>query len=116
METNKKKFMMVFFGNEDLTSPNTQERMQKWGQWFQELGQSGRLAGGEALTPNPGKRIIGKNKQVKDGPFAESKEIISGFGIILAENLEEAIEIAKGCPVYDIDGSLEVREVMDTGN
>ena len=47
-----------------------------------------------------------------DGPFAESKDVIGGFSIIEARDLEQAAQIASGCPVLDIGGSVEVRPVM----
>ena len=47
-----------------------------------------------------------------DGPFAESKEAIAGFFIIQANNLEEAVEIAKGCPGLDYGQTVEVRPLI----
>jgi len=51
-------------------------------------------------------------KQITDGPYAESKEIVGGYLGIKANDLDEAIEIAKGCPIFDYDGSTEVREIL----
>jgi hypothetical protein len=54
---------------------------------------------------------LGSNQQISDGPFAEAKEIDGGYLAIKAADLIEAIEVAKGCPIFDNDGITEVREV-----
>lgn len=49
---------------------------------------------------------------VTDGPYTEIKEIVGGYVIVKAENLEEAISIAEGCPILHIGGNVEIRNVM----
>jgi len=56
--------------------------------------------------------VRGKKKMVTDGPFAESKEVIGGFSIVEAKDIDEAARIAGGCPILDGEGSVEVRPVM----
>lgn len=47
-----------------------------------------------------------------DGPFAESKEVIGGFMIVSADDLEEAAQVARECPGVVMPGSsVEVREI-----
>jgi hypothetical protein len=46
---------------------------------------------------------------VIDGPFAESKEAVAGFFVIQAGSLEEAVEVAKGCPGLEVGQTVEVR-------
>jgi hypothetical protein len=59
-----------------------------------------------------GKTVSGAKKTVTDGPYAEGKEIAGGYFVVLAKSLDEATKIAKECPDYDYNGSVEVREVM----
>ncbi|MES1216816.1 MAG: YciI family protein [Bacteroidota bacterium] len=66
---------------------------------------------GEPLAPG-GKLISGKNKNVTDGPYTEGKEVVGGFFIISAANMDEAVEISKDCPDFDKGGSVQVRHVM----
>ena len=47
-----------------------------------------------------------------DGPFAESKEAIAGFFIIRADSLEEAVEVARGCPGLEFGQTVEVRAMV----
>lgn len=49
---------------------------------------------------------------VTDGPYAESKDLVSGTLIVEAASLDEAAEFALGCPIFEYDGSVEVRPVL----
>lgn len=106
------KFMYLFRGGLDGTqSPEVmQAQMQKWVQWMQTLGQKQIMVAGEPLQGS-GKQVSGKKKVVTDGPFAEAKEMVGGYLVVNAKNLEEAVEISKGCPIFDMDGSVEVRPI-----
>lgn len=97
--------------NANLSPEEIQGSMQKWFAWIDELKAKNIYKSGEPLTP-VGKVVKGADALVTDGPFAESKEIIGGFFIISANSLEEAAELAKGCPDLPGNGSVEVREVM----
>jgi hypothetical protein len=77
--------------------------------WFERLKSDGNVKSGHPLG-NHGKIVTGRNT-VMDGPFAESKEAIAGFFIIQADNLEEAVQIAKNCPSLDNGQTVEVRPI-----
>jgi len=59
-------------------------------------------------------RVRGGKLTVTDGPFAETKEILGGFNIIEAENMDEAVRIASEFP-WIKTGCIEVRPVRDIG-
>ena len=82
--------------------------------WFDQLIEQGKAKGGQRLA-HEGKIVSGKKERtVTDGPFAESKEAVAGYILLLVDNLNEAVEIAKGWPLLEIDGvSIEVRPVAD---
>jgi hypothetical protein len=110
-----KDFMFIFRGPSpaDLnwTPEQGQANMQKWFNWIGELSAKGHYVGGDPLVPE-GKIVKGKKPVATDGPFAEGKELLGGYIIIKAESLAAATELAFGFPDFDIDGSVEVREVM----
>jgi len=56
--------------------------------------------------------VKGKQKAVTDGPFAEAKDVVGGFTLIQARDLEQAAELSKGCPILEIGGSVEVRPIQ----
>jgi len=107
------KFMYLFRGGLAASEPANvpADHMQKWVQWMQKLGEKGVLAGGEPLLPT-GKQVNGKDKVVTDGPFVEAKEIVGGYLIVNAKDINEAVEISKDCPIFDVDGKLEVRPIQ----
>ena len=49
---------------------------------------------------------------VTDGPYAESKDLVTGSLIVEAASLEDAIDVARTCPTYEFGGSVEVRPVQ----
>src|ERR1700737_2466702 len=108
-----KDYLLIFRGGLDIKNAppeQVQQAMQKWRNWMDQLAKQGRSSGGQRLTKN-GAVLHGSKKQISDGPFAEAKEIVGGYLAIKAADLDEAIEIAKGCPIFDYDGITEVREV-----
>jgi hypothetical protein len=87
------------------------DHMQKWMMWMKSLGEKGILVGGEPLQPS-GKQVNGSKKVVTDGPFIEAKELVGGYLIVNAKDINEAVEISKGCPIFEVDGKLEVRPIQ----
>lgn len=73
---------MVFIGADyqelGLSPEELQNRMGKWFAWGDKMGAQGILQGGKALLPVI-KRVIGKDRTVSDGPFAEGKETVGGY-------------------------------------
>lgn len=108
------KYMFLFRGGEDARAASSPEEMQqhlqKWGAWFKGLG--GKFLGGEPLD-SEGKVLKGKKKALSDGPFAEAKDLVGGYAIVNANSLDDAVEIARGCPIFEHDGILEVRPVRE---
>lgn len=108
-----KDYLLLFRGGLDFSTASpeqVQEAMMKWKTWIDELKKDGKYDGGNRLTKN-GTTIKGTKKQVNDGPFTESKEIVGGYIGIKATDKEAAIGIAKDCPIFFYDGIVEVREV-----
>jgi hypothetical protein len=86
--------------------------MEKWMAWFKELGAKGHLKDRGQPLERAGKLVKGKKKLVMDGPFAEAKDVVGGFTLIEAKDLGQAVELSKGCPIFEVDGAVEVRPVM----
>ncbi len=111
-----KDFMMIFIGPvyEDLKmSPEEmQERYGRWFAWSEKMRATGSLKGGHALH-GPATRVSTPARTVSDGPFVESKELVGGYYIVSAENKEAVIKMADDFPDYDLDGSVEIREVIN---
>jgi hypothetical protein len=90
------EFTYIFRGGAAPGSPDlTQQRMQKWVAWMKELGEKGQLKNpGNPLEPT-GKLVKGSQKTVTDGPYAETKDIVGGYMVIEARDVDHAVEISK---------------------
>jgi len=110
-----KDFMMVFLGESyesaGLSPEQIQQQMGKWFAWSEKMEKSGREPRGHALLPT-GKSISGADRIVTDGPLLEGKEMIGGYYVIKAKDYDDALEVAKDYPEFDLGGSLEIREVQ----
>jgi len=112
----RSKFMLIFRGGavarHDLSPSELQAHVEKWYRWSDDLARQGRGNVGTALD-NPGAAVRGHERVVTDGPYAESKDLVTGSMIIEAASLEDAVAVARTCPTYEFDGSVEVRPVQD---
>jgi hypothetical protein len=114
-----KKYLLLFRGGdarrgEEQQSPEDwQAHMAKWMQWMAALTEQKKFIGAEPLTNNEGKVLTGTKKILTDGPYMEGKEMVGGYLICIANNYDEAVEIAKECPIFEHDGIVEVREIHE---
>ena len=106
-------FMLIFrgAGGRQDSPEQLQQHMQKWMTWFEGLRKGGIYQGQGAPLELEGKVIRGARKTVSDGPYAEAKDLVGGYAIVEARDLEGAVEVARGCPIYERDGAVEVRPV-----
>lgn len=108
---------LVHFKPEDLRRLNPQERAtldRNSGAYDRELVAAGHMIVAEALRPPQEARIVRVREgkiSATDGPFTETKEVLGGFILIKAADMEEAVRIAAGIPLAKF-GSIEVRPVM----
>ena len=113
------KFMFIFRGGgyAGSASPSPtelQEHLAKWNAWTHEMHAAGKLALGQPLAyPPAGKTLRGRDRVVTDGPYAESKDLVSGIVVVEVASLDEAAELARGCPIFELDGSVEVRTALE---
>jgi hypothetical protein len=84
--------------------------------YVEALRESGRLVATHALQTRriaATVRVRGGKRLVTDGPFAEAKEMVGGYFLIDARNLDEAVDIAARWPSARI-GAIEVRPIEET--
>tara|TARA_R110002050_G_scaffold204327_2_gene339753 strand:+ start:65075 stop:65422 length:348 start_codon:yes stop_codon:yes gene_type:complete len=110
------EYLLLFRGGDAETAQQSPEKwqahMQKWSEWMGGLKEQGKLIGAQPLAKS-GKIITGSQKVVSDGPYMEGKEIVGGYLACTANSYEEALEIAKNCPILEHDGIVEVREINE---
>lgn len=105
---------MLFRGGLDFTKAPQEQVQQvilKWKEWVEQLTRKEIYNGGERVTRNEAAVIKGNERQVTNGPYTGGGEILGGYISIKADNLQQAIEMAKDCPIFNFDGIVEIREV-----
>jgi hypothetical protein len=106
---------ILIFRHQDGSKLVSPEQMQVWMKqtmdWISGIAAKNQFSGGKGL-PFDNARVVRPNNVVTNGPFGEIKETIGGYIIVRANNVDEAVEFAKGCPVLQGEGnSVEVRLV-----
>jgi hypothetical protein len=90
--------------------------MMAWKAYMDAVAAAGVMRGGNRLDPFAltSVRVRDGKRQVQDGPFAESKELLGGYIVIDVPSLDEALRWAERSP-SSLYGSTEVRPVMSMG-
>lgn len=105
------KYMLIVRGRPepDLSPAEMQARVEEYRAWASGLGAQHRE--GKRLRTK-GVLVRNSNSVVTDGPFLEAKEIIAGYVVLMARDLDDAIRIAQTCPLLE-HSDLEVRPFLD---
>lgn len=110
------KFLCLYKPAKAEGIPPTQEELAKMGKLIEEGMRSGKLLATEGCQPSAkGARVgLADGKfTITDGPFTESKELVAGFALILADSKEDAIEQTKEFLKVAGDGVTEIRQVYE---
>jgi hypothetical protein len=87
-----------------------QASVKRWMDWIGGIAAQNKLTdGGNRLIPSG--KVVKSDNVIADGPYTEIKECIVGYSIVKTTSIEEAVELAKGCPILAIGGNVEVREI-----
>jgi hypothetical protein len=111
--------MVMVKANEDSEAgiPPSTELLNEMGRFNEELVKAGIMLDGEGLHPSSkGVRILfsGDRRNVVDGPFTETKELIAGYWVWQVRDMDEAVEWAKRCPnPTGAESVLEIRPVFE---
>jgi len=109
---------ILIFRHEDGKKIASPEQIQTWMKetmdWMDSIKAKKKFVSGTGLLFDDAKSVttIKAKKVVTNGPFGEIKETIGGFIIVESGSADEAVELAKGCPVLQGEGnSVEVRKI-----
>ena len=116
MNSDLSAYMLIFREStpeayEDLSQEQKKEQLGRWNAWCDELAAQGRMQQGHPLGPEG--RVVSavSGRRAIDGPFAEAKEMVGGYFIVTARDLDEASTIAEDCPLLQFGMTVEVRPV-----
>jgi hypothetical protein len=112
------RYALLIYTPEPSAPPSEQEIgavMTAWANYDREVKERGVFLGGEALEQTRTAttvRVKDGQKQVTDGPFAETKEALGGFYLLECRDLDEAIEWAEKMPGAQ-RGAIEIRPIWE---
>ena len=110
----KPQFLLLLHQPNTGPAPTAEEMRQIMGrftEWMASLSARGMVVATNGLETT-GTVLRGpRGSSTTDGPFAESKEIVGGYVLISADNLDAAVEAARDCPGLDYRMAVEVRPV-----
>jgi hypothetical protein len=100
------QYVFAYSGGKGVAANEAERSAQyaRWGQWFAELGSA--VVDGGAATGTAKK--VGPGGSVSDG----GSRGLTGYSIVAADSLDSAVELAKGCPVLEIGGAVDVYEAI----
>jgi hypothetical protein len=89
--------------------------MKQYQDWVGGIAARNKFVGGKGLSTEG--RVLKSNNVITDGPYAEIKESIAGYIIIRAADFDDAVSLAKDCPMLKGEGnSVEVRKITGVHN
>lgn len=116
MEPGSSPYLLIFRDTtpesyEQMSQAELREALDAWNGWCDSLAARDKLEHGHPLAPG-GKLVShGRRPRVLDGPFAETKELIGGYFLVTAADLDEATELGAECPLLQYGMTVEVRPV-----
>jgi hypothetical protein len=113
------QYLLILFEDPELitSAEQRQNAVERVGEFAMGLVADNSLRGGAPLHPvAEGKqvRVRQGRPRVVDGPFVEGKEVIAGYMVIDAPDMDRAVEIATRCPNAEF-GAVEIREIVPMG-
>jgi hypothetical protein len=106
--------ILIYAGDSAHAPDATSEELETYDKHADEVEQTGAVVAAFALTPRDMATSI-RGDVVTDGPFLEAKEVVAGFYVIEAPDLDAALEIARRNPATQEGGGVEVRPVHSGG-
>ncbi len=111
-----KEFALIFRNSSMPDFKQSPEQMQEvmtsWMNWMGGIAAQNKLADQGNRLSFAQAKTVRSNQVVIDGPYTEIKEFISGYIIVKTETIEQAVELAKECPILKMDGNVEVRAIV----
>lgn len=106
--------MLIFRSETNESFGPSQEQMQsniqQWMDWFGGIAAQGKIVNANRLGFEG--KTLKPNNVIVDGPYAELKEMIGGYVVVKATNIDEAMRLAEACPILLHGGHVEVRSVI----
>ncbi|APU15094.1 MULTISPECIES: YciI family protein [Actinoalloteichus] len=111
-----KYMLLIYAGSADAEGCEPQD----WMDYEKAMRDAGVLVGGHSLADLTTATTVrvdqAGERNVTDGPFAETREVLGGYDVIDVPNLDVALDWAARCPGARGGGSVVVRPIADFGD
>jgi hypothetical protein len=112
------EFVLLFHMDKTMEAPSPEQLqgyMKQYHDWVGGIAAQNKFSGGTGLSTEG--KVLKPNNVITDGPYAEIKETIAGFIVIKAKDFDEAVSLAKDCPMLKGEGNtVEVRKITGVHN
>jgi hypothetical protein len=103
-------FRYDFNPNYQPTAEEMESEGQKWGQWIGSLAQDGKFVGTNQFGYSG--KVLNSDGSFVDSMYMNGSEVLAGDMVINAQDFEEALILAKGSPILEIGGNVEIRDLV----
>ena len=110
------QYMLLIYGSDDAWAEMPEDERAAQYEEYGKISQLSSVRGGAELQPATTAttiRVRDGETLTTDGPFAETKEVLGGYYLLEADDLDEALEVAARIPAARNGGAIEVRPVVE---
>ncbi|MCK8522359.1 transcription initiation protein [Aquimarina sp. D1M17] len=110
-----KEFMMILRASSDFrdykpTPEEIEVNTKKWQSWIGNIAEQGKLIKTNEIGVDS--KVINSDNAVSQGPYVVDGEVVTGFMLLKADSAEDAASLADGCPILDMGGKIEIRDLV----
>jgi hypothetical protein len=110
-----KDYLLLLRGGDarmtEFSEKETADHMEKWNAYMGGLAQSKTLSGGLPLQQSG--ILLTSNGAKNEVVLSKDGEAVGGYLLIKAGSYDHAVELSKDCPIFEYNGSMEIREAME---
>ncbi len=92
------------------TPEEMEANTKKWQNWIGNIAGQGKLIKTNEIGGDS--KLIDSGSTISQGPYVKEGEVVTGFMLLNAESSEEAAKLADGCPILDVGGKIEIRNIV----
>lgn len=107
-----KEFVLIFRNSKDAHDNPSPAQLQERMNWMAGVAARNLLVDKGNRLSATGAKTVKPNNLVTDGPYTEIKEFITGYMLLKAATIDEAVAIAQENPMIKMGGNIEIREVL----